>query len=123
MYVDGFLVPVKKVKLEEYRAAAEAMGKIFLKHGALATTEAVADDVDPGELTSFPRAVQLEEDETVVFSWITWPDRATRDAGQKKVFDDPDGQAQMSVFMGDDPAVAGKRMVYGGFTPIVELTA
>lgn len=77
-YVDGFVVAVPKEKLGTYKAQAKAAGEVWKEHGAIDYVEAVADDVPYGQLTSFPRAVQATDDEIVVFSWVTYKDRATR---------------------------------------------
>ena len=71
-YVDGFVVPVPKANLEAYRRMAEDAGKVWREYGALEFIECVADDVKPGEVTSFPQSVKLEPDETVVFAWIVY---------------------------------------------------
>jgi uncharacterized protein YbaA (DUF1428 family) len=109
-YVDGFVIAVPKARLDDYKALAEKAGRVWKQHGALEVVECVADDVPYGELTSFPRAVQAGDDETVVFSWILYPDRTTRDACNAKVMADP-------LFQGDpaDVPFDGKRMIYGGF--------
>lgn len=78
-YVDGFIVPVKKSKLDAYRKLAELAREVWLDHGAIDYAEWVADDVSVGKLTSFPRSVILEEDEIVVFAWITYESREKRD--------------------------------------------
>ena len=115
-YVDGFLVPVPKDKLEDYRKMAELGARLWRKHGALDYKEWIADDVPYGELTSFPRAVQAKEGETVVFSWIVYENREARDEINKKVMADP----RLDM----DPAAMpfdGKRMIFGGFRTIVQL--
>jgi uncharacterized protein YbaA (DUF1428 family) len=115
-YVDGFVLAVPKDQIEAYKALASQAGAIWKEYGALAYVECLADDVPPGELTSFPRAVQAKEDEVVAFSWIVYPDRAARDAINAKVMADPRLKC--------DPANApfdAKRMIYGGFTPFVAL--
>ena len=117
-YVDGFVVPVPKDKLEAYVALAKKCGAIWREHGALACWECVADDVQPGKLTSFPQSVLLEPHETVVFAWIVYESRAKRDEVNAKVMADP----RMSAIM--DPATApfdAKRMFFGGFEARVEL--
>ncbi|KKC24957.1 DUF1428 domain-containing protein [Sphingomonas sp. SRS2] len=114
-YVDGFIVAVPRDKIDAYIKMAETARDVWMELGALSYVEALADDVSPGELTSFPRAVQLKDDETVVFSWITYESRESRDAIMKKVMDDPrmkDGMENMPF--------DGKRMIYGGFRTIVE---
>lgn len=115
-YVDGFVLAVPKGRLEEYRALAQLAGEIWKEHGALSFVECVADDVPYGEVTSFPRAVQARDDETVVFAWITYDSREARDAINGKVMADP----RLHGAMVDMP-FDGKRMFHGGFAPIVEL--
>jgi uncharacterized protein YbaA (DUF1428 family) len=115
-YVDGFVVPVPKDKLDAYKAMARRAGEIWKEHGALAFVECVGDDVPYGELTSFPRAVQIKEDETVVFSWIVYPSRAVRDEINAKVMADERLKADMANMPFD-----GKRMIFGGFETFVEL--
>ncbi len=117
MYIDGFVLAVPKDKVEEYRRFAASAGEVWKEYGALAYIEAVADDVPYGELTSFPRAVQATEDETVVFSWITYASRAARDEINEKVMADP----RVSGMSPETMPFDGKRMIYGGFQPIVEL--
>jgi len=114
-YVDGFLVAVPKDKIEAYKAVATLAGKVWMEHGALSFVECMADDVSVGELTSFPRAVHLKDDEVVMFSWITYASRAARDEINKKVMADPRLTGQM-----EDMPFDGKRMIYGGFQSIVE---
>ena len=117
-YVDGFVVPVPKEKLDAYRAMAQEAGKVWREHGALRYRECIADDVKPGKLTSFPQSVQLQEGEVVVFSWIEYASRAERDAINEKVMKDP----RLADMM--DPAnlpFDGKRMIFGGFETMLEL--
>jgi uncharacterized protein YbaA (DUF1428 family) len=115
-YVDGFIVPVPKQKLDDYKALARKAGDIWKEHGARAFVECVADDVPYGEVTSFPRAVQVKEDEIVVFSWIVYDSRQHRDEVNAKVMADP----RLNGNMADMP-FDGKRMIFGGFKPIVQL--
>lgn len=115
-YVDGFVVPVPKDKVEAYKAMARRAGEVWKEYGALAFVECLGDDVPYGELTSFPRAVQVKEDETVVFSWIVYPSRAARDEINAKVMADERLKADMA-----DMPFDGKRMIFGGFETIVEL--
>ena len=108
-YVDGFLIPVPTANKDAYRAFSEKWGPWFREMGALAVYECWGDDVPPGEVTDFARAVQLQDDETVVFSWSIWPDKETRDAAWSK----------MTEFeMEDELPFDGKRMVFGGFKPL-----
>ena len=115
-YVDGFVLAVPKDKLEAYKTQARDAGAVWLEHGALSYVECVADDVPYGALTSFPRAVQAKDDETVVFAWATYESRAKRDEVMKKIFDDPRMKPQMENMQFD-----GKRMIYGGFESFVAL--
>ncbi len=117
-YVDGYVVPVPKQKIDQYRSMAETCGKVWLEHGALQFWECVADDVKPGKVTSFPQAVQLKDDEVVVFSWILYSSREDRDRINAKVMDDPRLKDMM------DPKKVpfdGMRMFWGGFKSMVEL--
>jgi uncharacterized protein YbaA (DUF1428 family) len=112
-YVVGFLVAVPTEKKAAYTKLALEAAAIFKEYGALNVVECWGDDVPEGKLTSFPMAVKLEANETVVFSWVVWPDRDTRDSGMKKFMDDPRMQAS-------DMPFDGKRMIYGGFEVIVD---
>jgi len=113
-YTDGFVVPVPEGKADAYRELASKMAKVFRQHGATRVVEALSNDVPKGEVTDFYRAVKAEDDEKVVFSFIEWPDKATRDEAWKKVMEDeslkPDG----------DMPFAGQRMFWGGFEPIFD---
>ena len=117
-YVDGFVIPVPKKNLPAYRRVARIAGKVWREHGATEYIECVADDVNPGKLTSFPQSVKLKADETVVFSWIVYKSRKHRDAVLKKVMADP------RFIKMADPAHSpfdGKRMIYGGFKLLIEV--
>ncbi|HEY2009308.1 MAG TPA: DUF1428 family protein [Rhizomicrobium sp.] len=115
-YVDGFVVPVPKDKVDAYKQIAREWGAIWKEFGASDYVECVGDDTPYGQLTSFPRAVQAKEDEIVIFSWIVYPDRATRDAASKKIMEDPRLKKMM-----ENPPFDGKRMIYGGFQPFMGL--
>ena len=117
-YVDGFVVPVPKKKLQAYRRIATKAGKVWREHGALEVRESVADDVKWGKRTSFPRSVKQRPGETVVFSYIVYKSRADRDRVVAKVMKDKRLAAMM------DPKAMpfdGKRMIYGGFKVLVDL--
>jgi uncharacterized protein YbaA (DUF1428 family) len=117
-YVDGFVVPVPKKNLPEYRRMAQKAGKVWRELGALEYTECVAEDVKTGKATSFPRSVKVKPTETVVFSWIVYRSRAHRDNVLKKVMADPRLASMMNP--GQLPFDA-KRMIYGGFKSLVDL--
>ena len=109
-YVDGFVLAVPKDRLDDYKEMARIASEVWMAHGALSYVECVGDDVPYGELTSFPRAVQAKDDEIVIFSWITYPDRKSRDEINAKVMADErlKGSAESMPF-------DGKRMIFGGF--------
>jgi uncharacterized protein YbaA (DUF1428 family) len=115
-YVDGFVLPVVKKKVAEYRSMAKLSAEVWLEHGALGFFESVADDVPYGKRTSFPRSVKLKRGETVVFSWIVYKSRAHRDQVMKKVMKDP----RIAKMMQGTPPFDPKRMIFGGFKMIVE---
>jgi len=109
------LSPVPTANREKYRKHAAEAAVVFKDHGALNVVECWGDDVPEGKGTSFPMAVKRKDDETVVFSWIVWPSRKVRDEGMKKVMADPRVQPDVNPMPFD-----GKRLIYGGFEPIVE---
>jgi uncharacterized protein YbaA (DUF1428 family) len=113
-YTDGFVVPVPESKTEAYRELASKMAKVFRQHGATRVVEALSNDVPKGEVTDFYRAVKAEDGENVVFSFIEWPDKETRDQAWEKIMADetlkPDGEMPF----------AGQRMFWGGFEPILD---
>ena len=113
-YTDGFVVAVPEGKTEEYRALAAKMAKVFRQHGAARVIEAIGDDVNHGQVTDFYRAVKAEDGEKVVFSFIEWPDKATRDEAWGKIMADESLKPE-----GDMP-FDGKRMFWGGFDKFVD---
>ncbi|HEY4531447.1 MAG TPA: DUF1428 domain-containing protein [Luteimonas sp.] len=112
-YVVGFLTPVPVENKERYIRAAEAAWPMFQRYGALSQVEAWGVQVEDGTTTDFKRAVKLEEGEQVVFSWVTWPDKASADAAWEKMQNDPD----MKDF---DMPFDGRRMIWGGFETVFE---
>ncbi|MFC3085414.1 DUF1428 domain-containing protein [Tabrizicola soli] len=114
MYMDGFLIPVRDADKEAYRAHEAKWWPTFRDMGARALVVGWGDDVPQGKQTDFRRAVDLQEGETVVLCWMTWPDKATRDAAYARMM------AEMPQDM--EMPFDGKRMVYGGFSPILELS-
>lgn len=119
VYVDGFVVPVPKKKLADYRRLAKKLDALWIKHGALEVMECAADDVKSGKWTSFPQAVKLKADELVIFSWIVFKSRRHRDAVNKKVMADP----MMADMNPKAMPFDGKRMFWGGFKEIVSMKA
>jgi uncharacterized protein YbaA (DUF1428 family) len=117
-YVDGYVLPVPKKKLQAYRRMAQKAGKIWREHGALEFRECVAGDVKPGKLTSFPQSVKLKPGETVMFSWIVFNSRAQRDRVNAKVMKDPRLTGMMNP---KDLPFDAKRMFWGGFKVLVSV--
>ncbi len=117
-YVDGFVVPVPKKKLNAYRAMAQKASKVWCEHGALDYKECVADDVKKGKRTSFPRSVKLKAGETVVFAYIVYKSRAHRDTVNAKVMKDPRLNEMCDP---KNMPFDARRMFWGGFKTIVEV--
>lgn len=115
-YVDGFLVPVPKDRIEEYKEQARLGEKVWREHGALDYVECIGDDVSYGEVTSFPRAVQAKEDEVIIFSWVVYRSREHRDEVLAKVMADPRLKTDPAAMPFD-----GERLVFGGFQPFLGL--
>ena len=114
-YVDGMIAAVPTARKDDYRAHAEQAAVVFKRHGALSLVDCWGDDVPEGETNSMRSAVLLKPDETVVLSWIIWPDKATRDAGVAKVMADPEMAPETNPMPFD-----GKRLIFGGFQKIFE---
>ncbi len=114
MYVDGFVIPVPADAREAFIDHAKRVDAMLIEFGALRIVETLADDVPHGTQTDFYRAVAATEGETVAFAWIEWPDKATRDAAFARMMADP----RMNE---GGPPFDGKRMIFGGFTPVLEL--
>lgn len=112
-YIDGFLIPIPTANKEKYKAGSKLYNDLAKANGALRIVECWGDEVPDGKITSFPMAVKLEPGETVLFSWVEWPDKATRDAGNKKMMEDP---AMAAMEMPFD----GKRLIMGGFEVLAE---
>lgn len=113
-YVDGFLIPVPLANREAYLKSAQMAAEVFRDCGATEVVECWGDDLPDGKTTDFSMAVKAEPGETVVFSWIVWPSKAVRDEGNKKFMADSRMQG------GDCMPFDGKRMIFGGFTTILE---
>lgn len=116
-YVDFFCLPLPKGKEAAYKAQAEIFSKVMKEHGMVTYCEAVADDVPEGKVTDFYRAVDIKEGETVVASYMTWPDKATRDKAWDVAMKDP----RIANNKPEDMPFDGKRMFWGGFKPLLEI--
>lgn len=119
-YIDGFVIAVPTANKQKFIDHAEQFDALFIELGATRILECWGDDVKAGKLTDFRRAVDAKDDEAVVFSWVEWPDKATRDAAMSKMEDlmktDPRWDPAKNPMPFD-----GKRMIYGGFAPVVEV--
>ena len=115
-YADGYLVPVPDDKRDAYRDCAMMMAPLFLEYGAIKVVEAWGDGLPKGEVTDFAGAVKAEDGENVVFSYVEWPDKATRDAAWEKMQQDERMQPDPTSPIPFD----GKRMIYGGFRPVLD---
>ena len=114
-YIDAFVLPVLKDKVEEYKRLAQESAALWKEYGAISYFEAAADDVPYGTLTSFPRAVMVNDDETVFLSILVYPSREVRNAASETMMKDP----RMADLMKNMPT-DGKRMIFGGFDTVIE---
>ena len=114
-YVQGFVTPVPTANLEKYKEQASKAVPFFRQFGVKRVVEAWGDDVPDGEVTDFKRAVKAKDGETVVFSFVEWPDKATRDAAWPKIMQD-----SRMKYEGDKMPFDGQRMFWGGFRPILD---
>lgn len=117
-YVDGFVIPIPKNNVEEYRKIAEKAGEVWKEHGALEYYECLGDDLEIEDMVSFRKVASANEEETVVFSWITYESREHRDKVNAAVMNDPRIKEMMEP--GSQPFDC-TRMAYGGFRTIVKL--
>lgn len=120
-YIDGFVIAVPTDRKQAFIDHARHFDTLFLELGAIRVVECRGDNVPDGKLTDFRRAVQATADETVAFSWVEWPDKATRDAAMKKMVEDP----RMDPATPGNPPMPfdGRRMIFGGFAPVVDVRA
>lgn len=116
-YTDGFVLAVPTANRDRFRAMAERVAQVFIDHGALRVVENWGDDVPLGERTWFARAVDLQDGETVVFSWVEWPSKEARDAGNAAIAADPRMAEQPEA---EKDLMDARRMIYGGFAPLVD---
>jgi uncharacterized protein YbaA (DUF1428 family) len=115
-YIDGFVIAVATANKQAFLDHARRFDPCFIEYGATRVVEAWGDDVPAGKVTDFARSVKAGDDETVVFAWIEWPDKATRDAGMKKMMEDPRMDPAKNPMPFD-----GKRMIFGGFDSLLDL--
>lgn len=113
-YIDGFVLPVPRENREKYREQATRFAEMFKEYGAISVIECWGDDLPKGKSTDFWMAVKAEESESVVFSWVLWPSKEARDAGNKKMMKDERCKDAEMPF-------DGKRMIVGGFEVFVDV--
>lgn len=114
-FIDGFVAAVPNENKNDYLEHAQKTSLIFKEYGAKKVVECWGNDVPDGKITSFPMAVQCKENETVVFSWVVWPDKGVRDEAWNKIMEDPRMNPENNPMPFD-----GRRLIYGGFDMILE---
>lgn len=119
-YVDGYVIAVPAASKDTFLTQAKFFDSMFIEFGAIRVMECWGDDVPDGKQTDFKRAVQATPEETVVFSWVEWPDKATRDAAMEKMHERMKDDERFDPIK-NPPCFDGKRMIFGGFTPILSL--
>ncbi len=120
VYVDGFVIAVPKANKQKFIDHANMADGMFIEMGAIRVVECWGDDVPAGKTTDFHMAVKATKDEDIVFSWIEWPDKATRDAAYAKMMDPANPDPRMDPTKNPMP-FDGARMIFGGFAPVVDL--
>ncbi len=119
-YIDGFVIAVPTANKQKFIKHGEMVDSIFTELGATRVVECWADDVPEGEITDFGKAVKATVDESVVFSWIEWPDKATRDTAMQTMMSDDFSDERMDPEKNPMP-FDGKRLIFGGFKPVIDL--
>jgi uncharacterized protein YbaA (DUF1428 family) len=116
-YIDGFLIPIHKNKVNAYKQMAQKTGEIWKELGALEYYECIGDDLDIEEMLSFKKVAGASEDETVIFSWIIFESKEQRDTINGKAMNDPRIKEMMES--GTEPPFDYRRVAYGGFKTLV----
>jgi uncharacterized protein YbaA (DUF1428 family) len=112
-YVDGFLAAVPAGNKQAYLDMAKKAAAVFKDYGAVRIVETWGDNVPDGKVTDYKGAVKATPDEKIVYSWVEWPSKQVRDEGWKKMMEDQRMKDHQMPF-------DGKRMIYGGFAPILD---
>ena len=123
-YIDGFVIAVPTANKQKFIDHAKNADSMFIEMGATRILECWGDDVPERKTTDFRMAVKAGDDESVAFSWVEWPDKATRDAAMAKMTEMMENPGKVDPRM--DPEknpmpFDGKRMIFGGFVPVVTL--
>jgi uncharacterized protein YbaA (DUF1428 family) len=119
-YIDGFVIAVPKANKQKFIDHATNADSMFIEMGAIRVVECWAEDVPDGTITDFRMAVKATEDEEIIFSWIEWPDKETRDKSYAVMMDPDNKDPRMDMEKNPMP-FDGKRMIYGGFRPVVDM--
>lgn len=119
-YIDGFVIAVPKANKQKFIDHARMADDMFIEMGALRVVECWGDDVPDGQVTDFRKAVKAADDEDVIFSWIEWPDKQSRDKAYAVMMDPDNSDPRMDMAKNPMP-FDGKRMIFGGFAPVVVL--
>ncbi|MEX0813764.1 MAG: DUF1428 domain-containing protein [Chitinophagales bacterium] len=119
-YIDGFVFPIPRIYLSEYKKAAEKVAEIWKKYGAIAYFEFVGDDLSLEGTKSFTETIDAKEEEEIVFGWVVFPSKEIRDSANKKVAADPRMKELIAPLTDHKLIFDASRMVYGGFKPLVQ---
>jgi len=119
-YIHGFVIAAPTANKQKFIDHAKLADSLFMELGAVRILECWGDEVPDGKQTDFRRAVQAKQDETVVFSWVEWPDKATRDRAMAEMQERMKTDDRMNPEKNPMP-FDGMRMIYGGFEPVVTL--
>lgn len=120
-YIDGFVFPIPRTYLNEYKGVAEKVAEIWKEYGALAYTEYVGEDLTLEGTRSFIKTLGAKEDEAVVFGWVVFPSKEIRDLANKQVPADPRMTALVAPLTNPERLIFdARKMVYGGFKPLVQ---
>lgn len=120
-YIDGFVLPVPRIYLSEYKKVAEKVAKIWKEYGALAYYEFIGDDLTLAGTKSFTTSAGAKEDEEIIFGWVVFPSKEIRDLANQKVPTDPRMIELVGPLTNPEKLIFdASRMIYGGFTPLVQ---
>ena len=119
-YIDGFALPIPKIHLTEYQQVAGTVAEIWKEHGAIAYFEYVGDDLKLEGTRSFPEVIEAKEEEAIIFGWVVFDSKATRDLANQRVAADP-RMIDLIAPLTDSSNIIfdASRMVYGGFKSLI----
>ncbi|WP_422104097.1 DUF1428 domain-containing protein [Winogradskyella sp.] len=120
-YIDGFVFPIRRIYLDDYKKVAEQVAEIWKAYGATAYFEWVGDDLFLEGTRSFVEALNVKDDEAIIFGWVVFPSKAIRESANKKVPLDPRMTALVGPLVNPERLIFdASRMVYGGFQPLIQ---